>query len=64
MAHSDNGAREGQGENLFAAMPEASFEAAANAWISEKSKYDGQPIDQNFPQYGHYTQVCHANLEI
>lgn len=58
MSHSDNKDREDQGENLFAAMPQATFEAAANAWISEKSKYDGQPIDQNFSQYGHYTQVC------
>ncbi len=54
MEHSST---EGQGENLFAASPKATFEAAAQAWVDEKFKYDGQPIDENFAQYSHYTQV-------
>ena len=58
MQHSDNKDREGQGENFFAVMPQASFEAAAKVWIDEESKYHGQPIDQSFSQYGHWTQVC------
>ena len=57
MRHSSPNDREGQGENLFAAMPEATFEAAAKAWVSEKKDYHGGPIDDGYTKYGHYTQV-------
>ncbi|KAI0999109.1 hypothetical protein K3495_g9088 [Podosphaera aphanis] len=50
----------GQGENLLRSIggPEPSFADAANAWVSEKSKYRGERIpDGDFEGYGHYTQI-------
>ena len=47
----------GQGENLYAASPDATFEGAVRAWLGEEREYDGGPVGEGFRRYGHYTQV-------
>ena len=50
----------GVGENLFAVFPASAgtVMGATQSWLDEAQFYHGQPIDGNFAQYGHYTQVC------
>lgn len=47
------------GENLSEFFPAsgATVMAATQGWLDEAKFYHGQPIDGNFAQYGHYTQV-------
>lgn len=52
MVHSKSG------ENLCTCgSPDRPFAVATDMWIEEKGKYWGQPVDQNYVVYGHYTQV-------
>ncbi|CAK3999489.1 Hypothetical predicted protein [Lecanosticta acicola] len=47
----------GQGENLFMATNDASFEDAVNAWLKEEASYGGEKIGEgNLGDWGHYTQ--------
>ncbi len=67
--HSPQGARQGQGENLWAGTPSAfSFEEMAAAWIDEKRFY----VHARFPfvsstgrwqDVGHYTQIIWRDTE-
>lgn len=49
----------GVGENLYASFPAniATLMGATQGWLDEAQHYHGQPIDGDYPQYGHYTQV-------
>jgi uncharacterized protein YkwD len=48
----------GQGENLYWASSSGDpLQAAAQAWINERSNYHGQKIPEgNFGSYGHYSE--------
>lgn len=48
----------GQGENLYWASSSGDpLPAAAQAWINERSNYQGQKIPEgNFASYGHYSE--------
>ena len=55
------------GENLYASSGMAADHAYVNAtegWLREKSQYWGQPIDDNFAKYGHYTQVRRTTINV
>ncbi|KAK5455986.1 hypothetical protein LTS15_005305 [Exophiala xenobiotica] len=47
------------GENLYVIFPAsiATVMAATQGWLDEAQYYHGQPIDGDFAQYGHYTQI-------
>jgi len=55
----DHSGTPGVGENLFLLGPadSATVMAATQGWLNEAQNYHGQPIDGDFAQYGHYTQV-------
>ncbi|KAJ4412468.1 hypothetical protein N0V82_008787 [Gnomoniopsis sp. IMI 355080] len=49
-----------EGENLYWSSDASNpYAAAAEAWIAEKSSYNGEAItgSGNFENYGHYTQI-------
>ncbi|KAH6897396.1 SCP-like extracellular protein [Thelonectria olida] len=50
---------EGQGENLYMQSgTDAPYLNAVNAFVSEKSSYNGEAISEtNYQSFGHYTQV-------
>ncbi|ROV98473.1 hypothetical protein VPNG_08511 [Cytospora leucostoma] len=50
----------GEGENLYwQSNSDTPYTNAANAWVDEKSEYNGEAITGtgNFEEYGHYTQI-------
>ncbi|KAK2608053.1 hypothetical protein N8I77_006689 [Diaporthe amygdali] len=52
------------GENLYwQSNSDSPYVNAANAWVGEKDKYNGEAItgSGNFEEYGHYTQVIWAS---
>jgi hypothetical protein len=49
----------GEGENLAKFMPATvgSLAKGVEVWCGEEKIYQGQPIDESFRKYGHWTQV-------
>ncbi|KAI3401069.1 hypothetical protein diail_213, partial [Diaporthe ilicicola] len=61
LTHSTN---TGDGENLYwQSNSDSPYANAANAWVGEKSLYNGEAITGtgNFDEYGHYTQIIWAS---
>ncbi|KAF4975479.1 hypothetical protein FZEAL_7742 [Fusarium zealandicum] len=55
LVHSDGS---GQGENLYMGYGSSPFTDSADAFISEKSSYNGQVISEsNYMEFGHYSQA-------
>lgn len=53
----------GQGENLYMqSNSDSPLTAAVNAFVSEKSQYNGQAItDSNYEGFGHYSMLKHTS---